>query len=85
MSKKNHFRIPTKKIGLIGSKVLQKEIERVYSDHYEMSHDKSIHDFYNAVQKRIRRYTTWVVVPVVTEYAKLVEIDQFNKMDGDSQ
>ncbi len=85
MSKEKHFREPTKKIGLLESKILLKEMERIYSDHYEMSHDKAIHDFYNAVQKRIRRYTAWVVVPVVTEYAKLVEIDQFKNRDIDPE
>jgi hypothetical protein len=36
---------------------LTEEIKRIYEEHYEQAYDKTIHDFYNAVCKRIRRYT----------------------------
>lgn len=31
------------------------EISRIYIDHYEWSHDKTIHDIFNAVLKRIAK------------------------------
>ena len=51
---------------LIDAIVLTKEIERIYSDHYEMSYDQAVHDLFNAVQRRIRRYTKWIAVPANT-------------------
>ena len=50
---------------LIDPNALMKEIEKVYSDHYEMSYDQHIHDFFNAVRRRIRRCSTVDAVEVV--------------------
>ena len=49
---------------LIDPNALMKEIEMVYSDHYEMSYDQHIHDFFNAVRRRIRRCSTVDAVEV---------------------
>ena len=50
---------------LIDADALLKEIERIYSDHYEKSCYKFIHDFFNAMRRRIRRCTTVDAVEVV--------------------
>ena len=34
---------------------LEKEIDKLYEEHYKDCNDKSIHDFYHAVIKRVRR------------------------------
>ena len=48
------------RINLDGMKVIDAhklavDISRVYMDHYEKSHDKTIHDIFNAVCKRIAK------------------------------
>ena len=50
---------------LIDANALLEEIERVYTEHYEKSEYKLIHDFFNAVRRRIRRATTVDAVEVV--------------------
>ena len=50
---------------LIDADALYEEIERVYVDHYEKSAYKFIHDFFNAMRRRIRRATTVDAVEVV--------------------
>lgn len=37
---------------------LQEEIDRVYNDHYAQAANQAIHDFYRAVKRRTRRYTS---------------------------
>lgn len=43
---------------LIDANALFEEINRVYVDHYEKSAYKFIHDFFNAMRRRIRRAKT---------------------------
>ena len=50
--------------GVIMRKDLLGEVERVYSDHYKQSYDQAIHDFCNAVKRRIRRYCPDEAVPM---------------------
>lgn len=50
--------------GVIIRKDLLNEVERVYNDHYEQSYDQAIHDFFNAVTRRIRRYCPEESVPM---------------------
>lgn len=38
-------------------KSLIDEIDRVYKKHYEGTDNQAVHDFYNAVIRRIRRFT----------------------------
>ena len=38
------------------SDVLLNEIKRVYETHYIRCESKAVHDLYNAIVKRIRRY-----------------------------
>ena len=45
--------------------VFQKEIERIYNEHYSNANDQSIHDFYNAVIRRIIRYANFRSAEVV--------------------
>lgn len=50
---------------LIDANALQKEIERIYSEHYEKSCYKFIHDFFRAMLRRIRICPTVDAVEVV--------------------
>ena len=50
---------------LINQNELMPEIDKVYYDHYAMAYDQTIHDFYNAVRRRIRRCTSVDSVKVV--------------------
>ena len=43
---------------MINPNELMLEIDKVYYDHYAMAHDQTIHNFYNAVCRRIRRCTS---------------------------
>ena len=40
-------------------KLLEDEINRVYTEHYSSCNTKAVHDFYRAVIRRVRRYTVW--------------------------
>lgn len=42
------------KLDVIERGGLLEEVERIYHDHYEQAYDQAIHDFFNAVRKRIR-------------------------------
>jgi hypothetical protein len=51
------------KLDVIGRVGLLEEVERIYHDHYEQAYDQAIHDFFNAVRKRIRGSARVSVVP----------------------
>ena len=40
----------------INGTALEEELERVFRDHYKQANDKTLHDFFNAVRRRIRRH-----------------------------
>ena len=50
---------------MISPNELMSEIDKVYYEHYAMAYDQAIHDFYNAVFRRIRRCTSVDAVEVV--------------------
>ena len=50
---------------MINPNELMSEIDKLYYEHYAMAYDQAIHDFYNAVCRRIRRCTSVDSVEVV--------------------
>ena len=42
-------------LDLIDRNALLEEIEKVYNNHYKQAYDQTIHDFFNAVCKRVRK------------------------------
>jgi hypothetical protein len=65
---------------LIDANALFEEIEKVYVDHYEKSAYKFIHDFFNAMRRRIRRAKTVDAVEVV--HSRFVRIADFGDGEG---
>lgn len=44
---------------------LRNEIDRVYNEHYAQAESQAIHDFYRAVKRRIRRYTSFSTPEII--------------------
>lgn len=65
------------KLDVIERGSLLEEVERVYYEHYQQSYDQAIHDFFNAVKRRIRRYYPEDAVPL-KQHLELK--DKYNKL-----
>ena len=55
-------------------KALQ-EIEKVYLDHYKQSLHKCMHDFYNAVRRRLRRAESTNVIELPIKVGQIIYTD----------
>jgi hypothetical protein len=65
-----------KKLDVIYRTELLEEVERIYHDHYEQAYDKTIHDIFNAVRKRIRGAARVDAVPASSVLLHHVIIDK---------
>ena len=64
---------------LVDALELLEELDRIYEEHYRKCNDKTVHDVFNAVRKRIKRYSRYHVLettrgPIIYLSRRLVQI-----------
>jgi diphthamide biosynthesis methyltransferase len=64
---------------LVDAREFLEELDRIYEDHYKNCYDKTVHDIFNAVRKRIKRYSRYHVLettngPIIYLNKRLVRI-----------
>ena len=59
---------------LADSAELLEELDRIYEEHYSKCYDKTVHDIFNAVRKRIKRYSRYHVLE--TSYGPIIYVNK---------
>ena len=59
---------------LVDARELLEELDRIYEDHYKNCYDKTVHDIFNAVRKRIKRYSNYHVL--VTPHGPIIYLNK---------
>lgn len=57
---------------LVDAREFLEELDRIYEEHYRKCNDKTVHDIFNAVRKRIKRYSRYHVLE--TTYGPIIHL-----------